>query len=147
MHLEKPVNTWIKQLLKSLDEHVDESTRQQIMAFCGETCPFTHLPDDKLKEIKRNSPSEEAFLESLCVQWRLQNEDGEYFVVFDQCYCPLVNEDIQDVSQTLCYCTLGNLKRKFTIGLGRKVDVRMEKSILAGDNECRFHVQLKKTLL
>lgn len=41
------------------------------------------------------SQSEEEFLESLCRRWRLKNEDGAYFVVFDQCYCPLVNEDNQ----------------------------------------------------
>lgn len=136
------INIWIKQLLKNLDEHVDEATRKRIMESCGEKCPFTHLPDDKLNKIKENSQSEEEFLEHLCFQWRLKKEDGEYFVVFDQCYCPLVNEDIQGVSKTLCSCTLGNIKRKFAIGLGREVDVLMEKSILAGDNECRFHIKL-----
>jgi len=138
------MNIWIKQLLRSLDEYIDESTRQKIMESCGETCPFTHLPDDKIKEIKMNSQSKEEFLENLCLQWRLKNEDGEYFVVFDQCYCPLVNKDIQGASKTLCFCTLGNLKRKFAIGLDRQVNVLMEKSILAGDNECRFHIQLRK---
>ncbi|SFG35993.1 hypothetical protein SAMN05660649_01409 [Desulfotomaculum arcticum] len=136
------INIWIKQLLKNLDEHVDEATRKRIMESCGEKCPFTHLPDAKLNKIKENSQSEEEFLEHLCFQWRLKKEDGEYFVVFDQCYCPLVNEDIQGVSKTLCSCTLGNIKRKFAIGLGREVDVLMEKSILAGDNECRFHIKL-----
>ena len=109
------VNIWIKQLLKNLDEHVDETTREKIMESCGEICPFTHLPDDKLKEIKMNSQSEEDFLESLCSQWRLKNEGGEYFVIFEQCYCPLVNEDIQGASKTLCSCTIGNIKRKFAV--------------------------------
>lgn len=45
-------------------------------------------------------------------------------------------------SKTLCYCTLGNLKRKFTIGLDRPVDVVMEKTILAGDRECRFRIPI-----
>lgn len=139
------MNAWIKQLLKSLDEYVEEPTRKKIMASCGKICPFTHLPDDKLKEIKMSTQSEEEFLAALCSQWRLKNEAGEYFVVFDQCYCPLVNEDIKGASKTLCSCTLGNLKHKFAIGLGRQVDVIMEKSILAGDNECRFHIQIKKT--
>ena len=138
------MNIWIKQLLKGLDEYVDEPTRIKIMESCGEICPFTHLPDNKLIEIKNNSQSEEEFLKNLCMHWRLKNEAGEYFVVFDQCYCPLVNEDIKGASKTICYCTLGNLKRKFAIGLGRSVDVLMEKTILAGDNECRFHIQLKK---
>jgi hypothetical protein len=138
------MSVWIKELLKNLDEYVDESIRRTIMEACGEKCPFTHLPDDRLQEIKNNSTREEEFLESLCRQWHLKNEEGEYFVVFDQCYCPLVNENIHGASKTLCYCTLGNIKRKFRLGLDREVDVIMKKTILAGDNECRFHIQLKK---
>lgn len=137
-----PVSIWIKQMLNKLDEYVDEPTRNKIMEACGEMCPFTHLPDQKLNEIKMNSQSEEEFLEKLSNEWRLKNEGGEYYVIFDQCYCPLVNKDIKGVSKTLCSCTIGNIKRKFTIGLDREVDVILKKSILAGDNECRIHIKL-----
>ena len=137
------MNTWIKELLKNLDDKVDEPTRKAIMGACGEKCPFTHLPDTKLAEIKAESKSEQEFLTSLCNLWRLKNENGQYYVVFDQCYCPLVNENLEGTSQTLCFCTLGNIKRKFKIGLGREVRVDMQKTILAGDNECRFYIDLK----
>jgi hypothetical protein len=135
-------NIWIKQLMKTLDERVDVSARTAIMESCGEKCPFTHLPDEKLRQIKRYSRDEEEFLENLCRQWRLRNENGEYYVVFDQCYCPLVNENTEGASKTLCFCTLGNIKHKFAIGLDRVVEVVMEKSVLAGDDECRFHIKV-----
>jgi hypothetical protein len=138
------MSVWIKELLKNLDEYVDEPIRKKIMGACGEKCPFTHLSEGKLIEIKNASKNENEFLKALCQQWHLKNEDGEYFVVFDQCYCPLVNEDIKGASKTLCYCTLGNIKRKFAIGLGREVDVIMENAILAGDKECRFYIKLEK---
>ncbi len=137
------MNTWIKELLKNLDDKVDEPTRKAIMSACGEKCPFTHLPDTKLLEIKVGSENEKEFLTSLCNLWRLKNENGQYYVVFDQCYCPLINENLEGTSQTLCFCTLGNIKRKFKIGLGREVRVEMQKTILAGDNECRFYIDLK----
>jgi len=73
----------------------------------------------------------------------LKNENGQYYIIFDQCYCPLVNENLEGTSQTLCFCTLGNIKRKFKIGLGREVRVEMQKTILAGDTECRFYIDLK----
>jgi hypothetical protein len=136
------LNGWIKKLLTNLDVHVDEATRKTIMGACGASCPFTHLTDDKLLEIKKNSNNDREFLDQLCLQWRMKNENEKYFVVFDQCYCPLVNEDTQGVSETLCYCTLGNIQHKFAIGLDRKVDVIMEKTILAGDEECRFSIQI-----
>lgn len=130
-------------MLKNLDTHVDESTRKTIMEACGEKCPFTHLTDTKLLEIKRNSKDRREFLENLCRHWRLKNENGQYYVIFDQCYCPLVNDDISGASKTLCYCTLGNIKRKFRIGLGEEVKVDMQKAILAGDDECRFHIDIE----
>jgi hypothetical protein len=138
------MNVWIKELLRNLDAYVDEPVRKKIMSACGEKCPFTHLTDDKLYEIKSACESDEEFLESLCKQWYLKDEDGKYFVVFDKCYCPLVREDIKGASMTLCYCTLGNIKRKFAIGLGREVGVIMKSTILAGDAECRFYIQLEQ---
>ena len=133
---------WIKELLSNLDKHVDEATRIKVMEACGKKCPFSHLSDEKLIELKNSSETDSDFLDSLCEHWRLKKENNQYYVIFDQCYCPLVNEDIEGTSKTLCYCTLGNLKRKFAIGLNRKVEVIMESSILAGDKECRFHIQL-----
>jgi hypothetical protein len=137
------MNTWVKELLKNLDDKVDEATRKTIMGACGEKCPFTHLPDTKLLEIKAESKNEKEFLTSLCNLWRLKNENGQYYVVFDQCYCPLVNENLEGTSQTLCFCTVGNIKHKFKIGLGREVRIEMQKTILAGDDECRFYIDLK----
>jgi predicted ArsR family transcriptional regulator len=71
------------------------------------------------------------------------NEDGQFYVVFDQCYCPMVSENTKGASRTLCYCTLGNLRHKFSIGLKQKAKIEMLSSILAGGEECRFHVKLQ----
>ncbi|MBP1910205.1 DUF6144 family protein [Methanolobus bombayensis] len=136
------MNNWVKNLLVTLDENLDESTRIKIMQTCGEDCPFTHLKDDKLLEIKNSSEDEFDFLEKMSLEWRVRFENGNVYVVFDKCYCPLVNEDIEGTSKTLCYCTMGNLKRKFRLGLGRDVDVLMEKTVLAGDDECRFRIMV-----
>ena len=129
---------WIKELLSNLDNAVEEKIKQNILIKCGEKCPFTHLSDHKLLELKENSSTESEFLEKLCQQWRLEEKNNKYYVIFDQCYCPLVNQDLKGVSKSLCYCTLGNIKHKFKIGMDRDVDVVMEKTVLSGDNECRF---------
>lgn len=134
------MNVWIKELLKNLDKIVDEKKRIEIMEACGQKCPFTHLTDEKLLDIKKESENESDFLEKLSLQWRVKIEGNNIYVVFDQCYCPLINKDINEASKTLCYCTQGNIKKKFRLGLGRDVNVLMEKTILAGDSECRFKV-------
>ena len=136
------MDVWIKELLKNLDEYVDEPTRRKVMAGCGEKCPFTHLSDDRLRAIKDASKTEADFLDHMTREWYLRRENDQYYVIFDRCYCPLVNQDISGTSTTICYCTLGNVKRKFAIGLGRDIDVTMHNTILAGDQECRFHIQL-----
>ena len=93
-------------------------------------------------DIKKSAKDELEFIEHLSQQWHVKIEDKEIYVVFDTCYCPLINEDICEASKTLCYCTQGNIKKKFRLGLGRDVDVLMEKTILGGDEECRFKVLL-----
>ena len=134
------MNAWIKGLLNNLDEQLEEDKRIAIMEACGETCPFTHLTDESLLEIKKNSKDEMDFIKHLSHQWHVKIEGDEIYVVFDQCYCPLVNEDVREASKTLCYCTQGNIKKKFRLCLGREVQVSMEKTILGGDEECRFKV-------
>lgn len=134
------MNVWIKELLKNLDENLDETKRIEIMEACGEKCPFTHLTDERLLDIKKESIDEFDFIEKLSQKWRVKIEGNNIYVVFDKCYCPLINEDISEASKTLCYCTQGNIKKKFRLGLGRDVNVVMEKTILAGDSECRFRV-------
>ena len=134
------MNVWIKELLKNLDKNLDENKKIVIMEACGEECPFTHLSDERLLEIKKNSKDEAEFIKQLSREWRVKIEDDNVYVVFDKCYCPLVNEDINGASKTLCYCTQGNIKKKFRLGLGREVKVLIEKSILAGDSECRIKV-------
>lgn len=136
---------WVKELLRNLDQHVDDETKKKILGACGEKCPFTHLTDEKLLEIKSNSANDTDFLNNLCKEWRMVKEGGEYYVVFDQCYCPLVNDDLQGTSESLCLCTLGNLEKKFAIGLEQEATVHMLKTILKGDSECRFHIQLQGT--
>jgi len=58
------------------------------MEACGEKCPFTHLTDKRLLDIKKDSKDEMDFIEQLSRQWRVKIEHKELYVVFDKCYCP-----------------------------------------------------------
>ncbi len=136
------MDSWVKELLVNMDAKLDEQTKQSILEKCGPQCPFSHMPNDKLVALRERAESEDSFLTKLCEEWRLQKEDQQYYVVFDQCYCPLVLKDIQNYSKSMCYCTLGSLKHKFLISLGRDVNITMEKTVLAGDEECRFRIDL-----
>jgi hypothetical protein len=133
---------WINELRNNLDEHVDEVSKQKILEKCGPKCPFSHMPNEKLLELRKQSKNEQDFLEKLSNSWHLKKENNQYFIIFDQCYCPLVNKDILNASKTMCYCTLRSLKHKFKISLGRDVEIKMLKTVLNGDAECRFKIEI-----
>lgn len=137
------VENWVKELLVNLDGSVDEKTKQNILEKCGTRCPFSHMSDAKILGLRDEAETEQEFLDKLCKIWRLRKENNQYFVVFDQCYCPLVNKDIQSASKTMCYCSLGSLKHKFKISLGRDIEVNIQKTVLAGDEECKFEIKIK----
>ena len=101
------------------------------------------MPDNKLLELRSETTTEEEFLGKLSDIWRLRKVDDRYFVIFDRCYCPLVYKNRKSTSKTMCYCTLGSLKHKFKISLGRDIDVIMLKTVLTGDEECRFEIKIK----
>ena len=133
---------WIRELLVGLDNSVNEETKEGLLEKCGPRCPFSHMPDDKLLELREQSGTEQDFLNKLSAAWRLKRENDQYFVVFDQCYCPLVNKDLEHASPTMCYCTLGSLKHKFRVSLGRDIEVIMLGTVLRGEKECRFEIKI-----
>lgn len=131
---------WQQELFSALDEPAETRDNQARLEKCGANCPYSHMPDEELLALRQGSRSEEHFLQQLCEQWRLRKEDDHYVVVFDRCYCPLVNNELSNAPKTLCYCSLGSLKHKFRISLKRQVDVEMVTTVLAGDRECRFNI-------
>ena len=90
---------WIKELLVNLDATVDEKTKQNIMEKCGVKCPFSHMPNDQLVKLRKEIESETEFLKKLGGIWHLREIDGQYYVIFDKCYCPLAQKDLQSYSK------------------------------------------------
>ena len=136
------MDTWIQELLINMDVFVDEASKRKILERCGPKCPFSHMPNEKLLELRDALQDEQEFLSRLSDVWHFRREDNQYFVIFDRCYCPLVNGDTANASKSMCYCTLGSIKHKFAISLGRDVEVAMLKTVLNGDDECRFRIDV-----
>ena len=61
------------------------------------------------------------------------------------CHCPFVRESIltaDEVSENWCYCSGGFAKFPFEQVLGRELKVTLLKSVLAGDDICRFAINI-----
>ncbi len=63
------------------------------------------------------------------------------------CHCPFAREAILkgnlDISGRFCYCSAGFAKFPFEVILDQKLKVKVLKSILMGDDICRFVIDLK----
>ena len=134
---------WIISLISRLDEYVDEETKKSILEQCGRRCISPNLIK-KASKIYEKVKDDEGFLEKLGeVYPHLHREGKNIYITYPKCYCSFVNKiPPGQLSPTYCNCSRGWVKALFGGALGRQVEVLLEKSIVKGDDHCRFRVLL-----
>jgi len=134
---------WIAWIIAALDEHVDDETKAKILEQCGRQCQSENLVK-KARKIYEKSENLDEFLDKFGqVYENLYREGDKVFIVYPKCYCPNVDKIPQGkLSATYCNCSRGWAKALFEGALGRQVEVIMEKSIIDGDEQCKFRVVL-----
>jgi len=64
------------------------------------------------------------------------------------CFCPLVRNHMdQGMAIAFCYCGAGWYRQQWEGAIGRPVSIEIVKSVLEGDEVCRFAIQLPEDLL
>jgi len=134
---------WIRKVVQGLDENVDRETCARILEACGRQCAPQELID-KARATFEGSADIGEFLAKLGEFFDvLSIEDGKVFVVYPECYCGQIKDvPPEDVPNSYCDCSVGWVKQVFEGALGRSVGVRRISSVVAGDGECRFEVDL-----
>jgi hypothetical protein len=134
---------WITNLVDGLNENVDEKTIVKVLEQCGRQCQSESFIK-KAKEIYKKSKNADDFLEKLGrVYKHLHREGDKVYLMYPKCYCSQVNKIPKGkLSGTYCNCSRGWAKALFEGAMGRPVEVIMEKSIINGDNQCKFRVIL-----
>jgi predicted ArsR family transcriptional regulator len=134
---------WIATLMDGLNKNVDEKTLAMILEQCGRQCQSQSFVK-KARNIYQKSRSTDEFLEKLGqVNKHLHREGNRVYLVYPRCYCSQVNKIPKEkLSGVYCNCSRGWAKALFEGALGRPVEVTMEKSIISGDNECKFRIML-----
>jgi predicted ArsR family transcriptional regulator len=134
---------WITNLIDGLNENVDEKTIAKMLEQCGRQCQSQNFIT-KAKEIYKKSKNADDFLEKLGrVYKHLHREGDKVYLMYPKCYCSQVNKIPKGkLSGTYCNCSRGWAKALFEGAIGRPVEVIMEKSIINGDNQCKFRVVL-----
>lgn len=134
---------WITTLIAGLNEHIDEETRTKILEQCGRQCQ-SPVFIKKVKNIYEKSKNTDEFLEKLAqINKHLHREGDKIYIIYPRCYCSQVNKIPKGkLSAIYCNCSRGWAKALFEGALGKPVEVKMEKSIINGDDQCKFRIIL-----
>jgi hypothetical protein len=58
------------------------------------------------------------------------------------CFCPLIRDNLDQISHTFCYCGSGWVRRLWEGILGKPVRVEIVNSLAKGDDACQFAIHL-----
>ncbi|WP_411680123.1 DUF6144 family protein [Clostridium thailandense] len=132
--------TWVKSTMKRLENHFDSPTVKQIRMHCQ--CGYGM--DEKLKLVKElvkvSSSIEEFGNLDKAKAAGLYSENGELYLQFSFCPCPMLEGVDRLETNTWCQCTTGYSKVLFEKAFGCKVDVELLKSIKMGHEKCLMKI-------
>ena len=133
---------WVKSAMGRLERKFDLDIVKEIRMHCQ--CGYGM--DEKLslvKELKANAASLEEFAGSEKAKAAgLFCKDGELFLQFTFCPCPMLADVDRLETSTWCQCTTGYSKVLFESAFGCEADVDLLKSIKMGDDICLMKIAL-----
>ncbi|MDC7126074.1 MAG: DUF6144 family protein [Spirochaetales bacterium] len=134
---------WVKSTMQKLEDNFNESQIEMIRMKCQ--CGYGM--DEKLKLlnflIMSSSSLEDFAAKKEADAAGLYLENGELYLKFDNCPCPMLQKVDQLKTDTWCKCTIGYTKTLFEKAFKCDVDVILLKSIKTGDTECLQKVDIK----
>ena len=115
----------------------------KILEQCGRQCQSQNFVKKARSIYKRSKNIDEFLNEFGKVYKNLHKERDNVYIIYPKCYCSFVNKiPPEKLSSTYCNCSRGWVKELFEGALGRPVEVDMEKSIVNGDDQCKFRILL-----
>lgn len=133
---------WVKSAMHRLEDRFDVQSIKKIRM----NCQCGYGMDEKIalvKELKSTATSLEDFANSEKARAAgLFCKDGELYLQFKACPCPMLAEVEKLETDTWCQCTTGYSKVLFEKGFGCQTDVELLKSIKMGDDVCLMKIML-----
>ena len=133
-------HNWVKNTMKRLEENFDVSTVKKIRM----KCQCGYAMDEKLalvNELMASSSSLEEFAaQEKATAAGLSYCDGELYLMFPYCPCPMLAEVDKLPTKSWCQCTTGYSKVLFEKAFGCEVDVELLKSVKMGDDICMMKI-------
>lgn len=133
---------WIKSSMHRLESNFNFDTIKRIRM----NCQCSYGMDEKIAlimELKSDSSNIEEFANTdKAKEAGLFCKDGELFLQFDFCPCPILAEVDKLETNTWCQCTTGYSKVLFEKAFDCNADVELLKSIKMGDDICLMKIIL-----
>lgn len=132
--------TWVKSTMNRLESHFDRVTVKQIRM----NCQCGYGMDEKIELVKElvetSSNLEEFANQDKAKAAGLSCTNGELYLRFPFCPCPMLADVDKLDTDTWCQCTTGYSKVLFEKVFGCEVVVELLKSIKMGDNMCLMKI-------
>ncbi|MGH4121394.1 MAG: DUF6144 family protein [Clostridium sp.] len=132
--------TWVKSTLKRLESNFDRATVKKIRM----NCQCGYGMDGKLalvQELIASSSNLEEFAnQDKAKAAGLSYTNGELYLQFPFCPCPMLADVDKLDTDTWCQCTAGYSKILFEKAFGCEVVVELLKSIKMGDDICLMKI-------
>jgi len=148
---------------KNIDEYLRKRRRKSVEELEGhmknKTLFFTQEINQEVLDFVRSEPEIEGgvrkgnmiyFTKIPYMTIDYLREEDPKMKRYHYCHCPLAREAIltgETVSRNLCYCSAGYVKRPFEVAFGKNLRAEIKKSVLWGDSECRFAIEIPKEYL
>ena len=133
---------WLIDLLKEVEGQVDEERLANILENRGRACISANYIK-KAKDAAKDAKDTDEFLDNLARAVRMLKREGDkVYMVYPKCYCHKIKGFEGDIPGNYCYCSVGWVKEMFEQALGKPVEVKLEASVLRGDEACRLRVLL-----
>jgi predicted hydrocarbon binding protein len=122
-------------------EHVDEDLIHMLECRGRECIGATYIK--KAKAAAKDAKDGDEFLDNLAKTVRMLKREGDaVYMVYPKCYCHKLKGFEGEVPHSYCYCSAGWVKEMFEQALSRPIEVKVEATVLRGDEACRLRVLL-----
>jgi predicted ArsR family transcriptional regulator len=150
---------WIKDLMRNMDDILDEKTKTALMQANGRSCVINafgvaseeKVPSENAEKILSYYEQKGYEMERkddatiLHFSWGKDHQNPWGLILGDgYCMCPVVETVKEGLSPTFCLCSTGYVQELFRRQLGRPVTVSLIESIMTGGKDCRFKIVIPK---
>lgn len=135
---------WAAEAMERVASGFDVEAQAKVMAGCA--CGPGQAQMDAARKIWASCKSLEEYCDKRNDEMkggaRFETRDGLLYVSYPRCYCSMVKNAENPVPRTWCLCSCEYTRRACSAAFDRPVEVKLMKSVIAGDGECLFEVRI-----